>query len=384
MNIGKSKTKSKSSANNLQVSESFGSAPDQQFATEISFPSQQENLCQKTYDISHQLPKWLNFKKGDDPENFLLYDFLQSYYDWLYCKENGSKYPLTYNEMSKIFSGDSDSLEEITHFASSYFSSFPREKLDDIDIDNFKEFLNGIRVKFYQYKGTEQSYYYFLNTLYGITGEDIQVQEPKEKVLRLNGGRFSGWGAALGSTGAYEDITSLGGSYLNFSVFRDSYFYQDYSYTVKTGKDQNEYATSLKSILHPAGLQPFFETSIADYVPGSGPFGDEEDGPVVCENPILAHYASYSIESTADMNPCYGCSDSSYNTEIYPPDGSDYDLPTFKHPGWALGCNLVKIQDGFLYYNCDFGSINIGDFLFLCGENPNDEIQPCSDLNCPG
>jgi len=387
MSYQKIQAKSKQSKNNILVSDTFGAIPQQQEQLrDIAFETPESNICPRVYDISYQLPKWMKFRKEESPEDFLLLDFLQSYYDWLYCKEEGSHYPLTYNEIQKIFGGESSSFNEIKHFASSYFSAFPKSKLNEtsIDLDNFIDFLNGIRIKFYQYKGNEQSYVHFLSTLYGITGEDIKVETPKTKVMRLNGGRFSGWGAGLGSTGSYEEVTSLGGAYLNYSVFRDSYFYQDYSYAVKTGRDEREYSLALKEVLHPAGLQPFFETSIADYVPTGGPFGDSDEGSLVCESPIIAHYASYSLESTADMNPCYGCNGNALNTEIYPPDGSDYDLPTFKHPGWALNCTTVKLVDGFLYYDCDFGSLNIIDFLYLCGENPNDEIPTCSDLVCPG
>ena len=62
-----------------------------------------------------------------------------------------------------------------------------------------------------------------------------------------------------GSTGSYDEISSLGGSYLNGSVLRDGWWYQDYSYLLKVGRDDNEYSDVLLNILHPAGLKPFFE-----------------------------------------------------------------------------------------------------------------------------
>jgi len=353
-----------------------------QFGDDESFDIEGISNQRSNYDIMYQMPKYFR-EKNESNSNDLFINFIQSYYDWLYLKNGGSGYPLDYEDFNKIMSGDSDNFNEIKHFVFSYLSGFPEEKLNSnfIDVQNLKEFITSIRSQFYQYKGNEQSFVYFFNTLYGSTLEDIQVNEPKKRIMRLNGGRFADWSAVLGSTGSYEELSSLGGSYLNNSVLRDGYFYQDYAYSVKTGQDPREYASVLNEILHPAGLLSFLETSITDYIPG-----ETEDDPgseqETVESPVLYNYFAYNMGSSGDIEPCAGCDNSSYNTEIHPPDGTTADEPTFNHPGWAL-CSEQTISDGKIYYDCDFSSINIGDFFYLSGINPNENIPPCQELECP-
>lgn len=46
---------------------------------------------------------------------------------------------------------------------------------------------------------------------------------------------------------------------VNFKIIQDSYYYQDYSYVIKSGLAFRTYSDTLKSIIHPAGLQSFGE-----------------------------------------------------------------------------------------------------------------------------
>jgi hypothetical protein len=46
---------------------------------------------------------------------------------------------------------------------------------------------------------------------------------------------------------------------VSFKIIQDSYYYQDYSYVIKSGLAFQTYSDTLKAIIHPAGLQPFGE-----------------------------------------------------------------------------------------------------------------------------
>jgi hypothetical protein len=46
---------------------------------------------------------------------------------------------------------------------------------------------------------------------------------------------------------------------INFKIIQDSYYYQDYSYVIKSGLAFQTYSDTLKTIIHPAGLQSFGE-----------------------------------------------------------------------------------------------------------------------------
>ena len=71
-----------------------------------------------------------------------------------------------------------------------------------------------------------------------------------------------------GNANLVSVITGLGikeGVFLNddgkvdFKIIQDSYYYQDYSYVIKSGLAFQTYSDTLKAIIHPAGLQPFGE-----------------------------------------------------------------------------------------------------------------------------
>jgi len=49
---------------------------------------------------------------------------------------------------------------------------------------------------------------------------------------------------------------------VDYKIIQDSYYYQDYSYVIKSGLTFQTYSNTLKSIIHPAGLTYFGEISI--------------------------------------------------------------------------------------------------------------------------
>jgi hypothetical protein len=49
---------------------------------------------------------------------------------------------------------------------------------------------------------------------------------------------------------------------IDYKIIQDSYYYQDYSYVIKSGLTFQTYSNTLKSIIHPAGLVYFGEISI--------------------------------------------------------------------------------------------------------------------------
>ena len=46
---------------------------------------------------------------------------------------------------------------------------------------------------------------------------------------------------------------------VNYKIIQDSYYYQDYSYVIKSGLAFRTYSDTLKAVIHPAGLQSFGE-----------------------------------------------------------------------------------------------------------------------------
>jgi hypothetical protein len=53
---------------------------------------------------------------------------------------------------------------------------------------------------------------------------------------------------------------------IDYKIIQDSYYYQDYSYVIKSGLTFQTYSDTLKGIIHPAGLQPFGEIQILNNI----------------------------------------------------------------------------------------------------------------------
>ena len=346
-------------------------------------------------------------------------DFVQAYYDWLYSSQGYGfgEYQIGSVPFLQLTDIDECPPEYLKHFTFSYAPGFPdslfefdpeTETYND-DIDFVRNFVKGVRDNFYQKKGTESSYEYFFRTLYGVEQfEGNWIEYPKKYILRLNAGRpygFDsvqdvsgspvweagfGWKDAEGNIGEgidYDELSHLQYSVLNVHVIQDSYWYQDFSYLVKTEDTEESgeptYIETIEELLHPAGLQGFYEVTLEDYVPPEG--YDEEFG--ICEEPMLGNYFPYRLNSTSGFTGCVGCSGSPFAFDGVGYDhatddvlsgfsGATFNMPTYHFPNWAEGISC-SLEPNKFDEHCtgvpDFGSIYIGDFIYLCDadQSPN-------------
>jgi hypothetical protein len=259
-----------------------------------------KSACNRRLDITSQIPNWIIYEKeqqiADGYDGITVFDFVQKYYDWLYCDtENGANYELSKNFLD-IVDVDKTRSKFLERLANTYAHGFDISSLESngglISEDKLRLFINGIRRSFYHKKTTEDGIRYFFSVLFGIDEEDVSIEIPKKFILRLNGGRFYDDNFTFpGGTGVYENIGTLSGSGLNYSRLQDSNWIQDWSYLLKTGIVANAYRQSYLEMAHPAGLKVVFEKTLADY---RGPTYDETI-PFVCEYPLLKNYAPYGI-----------------------------------------------------------------------------------------
>ena len=73
---------------------------------------------------------------------------------------------------------------------------------------------------------------------------------------------------------------------LDYKFIQDSFFYQDFSYVIKSGLAFSTYATAIKKIIHPAGLQFFGEILISSVLDVS---------PTILSSDILSEIQQYVI-----------------------------------------------------------------------------------------
>ena len=334
--------------------------------------------CQTTKDITDQIPLWVVFQKeelqsqGESP--ITIFDFLQKYYDWLYCDtEEGSGYKLGL-KLLDVIDVEKTRDEFVQRLAYIYANGLEPsafvENGGKIQTENVRNFIHNIRKNFYHKKTTIDGIRYFFRTLFNIPEEQVKIEYPKKYLLRLNGGRFNNSNFYFpGGTGSYEVLQSLSGSCLNFSRLQDSNFFQDYSYLLKVGIVSSYYQDTYKTLAHPAGLRVLYEKTLEDY---QGPDSDY-DFFEVCERTFLRNYTPYGISydyttplgningtTYYGLPVCTGC------------DGyTGFSGPTHVFPNWN-NANL----SGF-----NFKSIKLQDFFSICYD-ANDITSPNLGLSC--
>ena len=267
----------------------------------------------------------------------------------------------------------------IKNIYKTYASSFDGLFNTDLEVarNQLENFLIGIRKNFYHRKGTEDGARKLLTTLFLIDEEDIQIEIPKEKILRLNGGRFKtsefSFNVRTGLTGDYLSRGDLAGSYLNGSRLQDSDWFHDFSYLLYSGANYSN-SESLEDLYrksnHPAGIKLIFGKQLSDYVPPS----PEDEDIVVCEYPQLRNYSAYILGSTYPvlgsingfsfygLTSCIGCCGNSY---------AGFSGPSYRFPSWTQTITQTTFFD-----------INILEFLTLCYDSGF--TSPNQSLTCTG
>lgn len=332
--------------------------------------------CPTQYDITNQIPFWILEEKRDRESNGIssltIYDFLQKYYDWLYCdSSSGAQYELARKLLDNVDIEKTRS-KFLERLASIYADGFDPNNLSKngglVREENLRKFLKGIRRTFYHKKTTEDGIRYFFETLFGIDDEDVQIQIPKRYILRLNGGKFYDPNYKFitkTGTGSYESLHGLYGSYLNGSRLQDGNWIQDWSYLLKVGIRGSEYKSSYLQMAHPAGIKVVFEKTLADY---QGPTFDDTI-PTVCDSAFLRNYSPYQIGKNYTSTPAgftypsfwttiKGLTIASLGRTLGCCGGyTGFTGSTFVFPNWSSSDNYTKKS---------FQNINISTMFELC------------------
>lgn len=347
--------------------------------------------CPTNYDISNQIPLWVIYEKQERESagnsGISLFDFVQKYYDWLYCDESsGAQYELS-KRLLDIVDVDKTRTKFLERLAGIYANGFDTAALESngglVTEDSLRRFIKGIKRAFYHKKTTEDGIKYFFHTLFAVDEEDITIQVPKRYILRLNGGRFANDNFVFTGQGAtaYESANFLT-SYLNGSRLQDGNWIQDWSYLLKVGVPATEYKTSYLQMAHPAGLKVVFEKTLADY---QGPTYDDTVA-TVCDSAFLRNYAPYGISfnysgQTATSFPAFWGSVSGLtliglnrNTGCCGASFAGFTGTTHVFPNWSDEANYTK---------SNFKDIYISTMFELCypseaNGSPNSGFGNCS------
>lgn len=102
-------------------------------------------------------------------------------------------------------------------------------------------------------------------------------------------------------------------------VIQDSFFYQDYSYVLKTEVTIDKWIDTVKRVIHPAGLKVFGEVTIFRCVESEAP---HETRFQAYEIPLIGHYTPYTWLTVNDLRDV-----GVLNLDLYP-DGFDPAIGT--------------------------------------------------------
>jgi hypothetical protein len=195
-------------------------------STEILNPS-----IPKLYALDSILPEHLR-------ENAKFIEFMNAYFKWMQL-DAGSPATIinTLNENRDI-----DLIDEnfIKYIEKEIATSTPGN-LPNVDKRKLYKQINDI----YRSKGSIPSFEALFNLLYG---DDIELYYPRVDMLKISDGNWSE---------EQNRYLNKGGFLSDYNYIQDSFYYQDYSYVIKTRKPYEQWQSAVKKLLHPSGFALF-------------------------------------------------------------------------------------------------------------------------------
>jgi hypothetical protein len=190
----------------------------------------------KFYSLDSILPEHLK-------ENTKFTEFLQEYFNWMQLDESSPVSVI--NNLDKY--RDSDLIDEnfLRYLEREVAASIPGN-LPNTDKRKLYKQVNDI----YRAKGSIPSFEALFNLLYG---DDIELYYPRVDLMKLSDGNWN----------EDENRYLNKGSFLSdYNYIQDSYYYQDYSYVIKTRKPYAQWEASVRKLLHPSGFALFGRVTV--------------------------------------------------------------------------------------------------------------------------
>jgi hypothetical protein len=104
-------------------------------------------------------------------------------------------------------------------------------------------------IHFYKERGSQESIEVFFKVMYN---DNVDIAYPRDKMLIPSSGK---WNSELG---VWHD---RGGFLSDVMKLQDSYFYQKFSYVIKTGSNMSKWGNAFNNLIHPAGFKFFGEVA---------------------------------------------------------------------------------------------------------------------------
>jgi hypothetical protein len=194
--------------------------------TEILNPS-----IPKLYALDSILPEHLR-------ENAKFIEFMNAYFKWMQLDVSSPATVInTLNENRDIDLVD----ENFIKYIEKEIATSTPGNLPNVDKRKLYKQINDI----YRSKGSIPSFEALFNLLYG---DDIELYYPRVDMLKISDGNWSE---------EQNRYLNKGGFLSDYNYIQDSFYYQDYSYVIKTRKPYEQWQSAVKKLLHPSGFALF-------------------------------------------------------------------------------------------------------------------------------
>lgn len=175
-------------------------------------------------------------------DNQMFIDFLKEYFEWLQKDPNSPNSII--NRLNEL--RDIDRIEEMFIRFLQYEYAVTIPNIPNGDKRKLYKQVNDI----YRSKGSTPAYESLFNLLFG---EKIELYFPRVDVLRLSDGKWDN---------TFNRYTNNDGFLSDRKYIQDSFFYQDFSYVIKTGQNVDKWRDVVKKLLHPSGFAFFGQINI--------------------------------------------------------------------------------------------------------------------------
>lgn len=332
--------------------------------TPILTSPQPTNLCTYPMRVEEFFPYWLRNSTESGVTKSNLINLTKYYYDWISCGMTGNS--VSFLNLENIIDIVKTPDELVKHHTFSYINSLPQTSIQTEDNpsgivspDAAKNLYDNVKVNLYTKKGSEESFRFVLQSLFGITS-GLSISYPKRFLLRLNSGQYSEYSGGLTFDYVASSNPQLTGGRLNYSVFNDNDLWQDFSYVLNiSGLSAGVYSDVVRPLVHPAGTKDFYDVR-------KDIFNNVRDNLLkfssTNELPMIRNYCYYTLLSYESIEGCCGCADVDCDVRhVFP----NWDVQISAYPSGTT-----------------FGSINIGDFLTLSSSDGS--VSPNEALDCTG
>lgn len=223
----------------------------------IEIKASTRKTTKETYRVEQLIPSQLREESAD------LIVLLKKYYEWMNKREEPT---FELNNITEERNLDTAGKKYEDLMIKEIAQTMPRMSAKT------KQWLLKNLIDFYKIRGSNESIKQFFNILYE---DNAEVYYPGEDMLKPSSGNWDpdvrkpvidSNGNLVADQYTYGQYLDDGGHPSSTKKIQDSFFYQQFSYVVRTGQNVGEWENGFRRLIHPAGFKFFGEIALFIYL----------------------------------------------------------------------------------------------------------------------